>query len=142
MERKDKPIKGFLTILGVLALSIPLILIPFVSILFFTVAPFYAGYRGGKYLSKKKSILLGMLAGAIWSLLIILIIYIIVSSIFGPFFKYEPIGLGLILLIILCNIVFSTCGAFVGACERMREDEYIDKYTDTDTHTANSIKNN
>jgi hypothetical protein len=61
---------------------------------------------------------------------------LIVFSIFGPFFKYEPIGLGLLFIIFLCNIVFSTCGAYVGACERSREDEYVDM------HPANSIKNN
>ncbi len=124
MELKERPVKAFLISLGLMAISFPIILVPFMTILFLTLAPFHAGYRGGKHVTKKASLLIGAGAGLLWSAILICVIYAIVSSVFGPFFKYEPIGALLIFIIFLCNTAFASVGAFVGAGEREREDEY------------------
>ena len=123
-DEENRPAMRFLVALvlalGMLALSCLLLLVPIAGpLLLVTFAPFmacnFAVKRSGLY-APRGWLWLGISAGAIMGVVeggAVLFVF----GLFGTVDPFEPVGLGLLVLLFSSNVVFSVLGARRGAAE-------------------------
>jgi hypothetical protein len=111
-EIEDNFFKAILVTTGYLAFFTLLIFIPLIGfVLAFTIGPYIAGYRGGRYSVDWRKV--GLLSAVIWSTILVIILILIAVSVF-PFNYDITIGGGEVVLICIpfaLNIIFCVLGA-------------------------------
>jgi len=112
-------LKGLGTAMGVFALSSLLLLLPPAgTALLATFAPLAAGYFGGRTGARGIGsgwLLLGALAGMMWSVVEIGILLAILTGFLGAADPFEPYGLSILVVVSVSNVLFCILGARMGA---------------------------
>jgi hypothetical protein len=115
-ERFDK---AFFVALILIAILFVLIFIPLVGfILVLTLTPYIAGYKGGRYVSKKNGLQMGILVGLIWAVIVTFIMFETLKLVQNvsevPPGIYTALDFFIVILIFIFNIFFCALGGYTG----------------------------
>jgi hypothetical protein len=115
-ERFDKAFFLTLFLIAILFLLIFIPLIGFVLVL--TITPYYAGYKGGRYVSKRNGLQVGVLVGFIWSIILTYILFETLKMVqnvseVSPGI-YSSLDFFIVSLIFIFNILFCGLGGYTG----------------------------
>ena len=115
-ERFDKAFFVALILIAVLFLLIFIPLIGFILVL--TITPYYAGYRGGRFVSKKNGLQVGILVGLIWSIIVTYLLFQILNMLqnvseVSPGI-YTSLDFLIVATIFIFNIAFCGLGGYTG----------------------------
>lgn len=109
---------GFGKTLLIMALSTLFIFIPVAGpFILFTVAPFIAGYFGGKHVLKKDGLLIGLIVGSLWSVVQYIVFFHLVLVNFGLIGQLDFSGgleRAILALVFLANMFFCGLGGWKG----------------------------
>jgi hypothetical protein len=120
-NREPRYDKALAVALFYFAVLMPLIFIPIPwlgFVLIFTIVPYIAGYRSSKYVNKRDCIQIGIIAGAIWSSVQLLLLFTLlnyVSSLTLGTLRVGSIETLLLTMVFLFNIAFCVLGAWSGS---------------------------
>jgi hypothetical protein len=127
-ERFDK---AFAISLGLIALLSLLLLIPFIGpFMGLTLVPYLACNRGCRYVSKVNGLQVGILVGAIWSIIEIFLMFQILDyvkiSVSTPGIK-TGLDLTIIIILFTANLIFCMLGGYTGGLkfEKLRSKNKI-----------------
>lgn len=115
-ERFDKAFFVALVLIAVLFLLIFVPLVGFILVL--TITPYYAGYKGGRYVGKKNGLQVGILVGLIWSIIVTYLLFETLNMLqnvseVSPGI-YTTLDLLIVALIFIFNIFFCALGGYTG----------------------------
>jgi len=116
---EDDFLRAFLVTLGYMALFTLFLFIPLIGfVLAFTLGPYIAGYRGGRYTVEWKKAAFG--ASFLWTSILIIIIIFLVLPMFPMGFELKIGGqeMLIIALVYAVNILFCAFGAMTRFKER------------------------
>jgi hypothetical protein len=114
-EPEERFDKAFLIAIGVFAIFFPVVFVPVVGlVIVLTLGPYLAGYQSGKYINKKDGILIAVIAGVIWSLVEIWILFSILGSLDLAVAKpgiYTGLDWIIVIFLIFMNVLFCSIGS-------------------------------
>jgi len=112
--------KAFIVSLTVDMLCLPLVLVivVFWPVFILAIAPYIGGALGGKYTDRRNGFIMGGLAAAVMMTVLVLIFFVVISSIPGlgeGFDPVEPIGLSIVVAGYFVAFLFGALGGRHGA---------------------------
>jgi hypothetical protein len=118
VERFDK---AFIISLALIALLTLLIFIPLIGpLMVLTLVPYIACNRGCRYVSRRNGVQVGILIGAIWSIIEIYILFNILAmvsiSVTEPAIK-TSLDVLILVLIFCANLIFCMVGGYTGGAK-------------------------